>query len=307
MKTTTAWTATRRGRERIPFARPSSGLLALLVALLLFVPPLDSRELAIDPDEMLSVELATVGVDRLLGAPVVLLREPTSGDIAPITVGREQGLSILRSMEGMQPPRPMTHDLIPELLKATDARVERVLVDSLDQGTYYGFVEVTVPGQDDPVRVDARPSDAMAIAIRTGAEIRVAPDVLQDAAHLDFELPEDSVVRALGITVGLATDELREALGLVDDPGVLVNHAAGEAEEAGIEPGALILSVDGEVPERPMEFLNLVRRSDTDEVTLRYWQDGDEHSATLSTDVPEPGDPPEGLRPEEEEAPGIPL
>lgn len=301
----------------MPFRGPAArqpwrrALTALLVAPVLAfgftASATADRELAMDPGDMRVVELATVGINQLIGAPVVLLREPQSGDIAPITIGQEQGLAILRALEGVTPPRPMTHDLIPKLLGATDARVERVLVDALDRGTYYGFIEVTVPGQDQPIRVDARPSDAMAIAVRTGAEIRVAPGVLRDAGDLDIELPDDdTVVRALGVTVGAATPQLREALSLPDDPGVLVSQATGEAADAGLETGALITSVDGEAPERPMDFLSLVRRAEDDTVVVSFWHDGAEQEVALSTDVPE-GEAIPDPGSMEPDSPGIPL
>lgn len=187
-------------------------------------------------------------------------------------------------------PRPMTHDLLASVIDALGATVVRVMVDALVGSTYTGIVELSLPGQDDPVFVDSRPSDALALAVRTGASILVAPDVLVATRGLEFEgLPESQqVVSALGITVGEVSPDLREALGLPEGPGLVVSRAVGEAAERGLAPGAMLLEVNGEVPESPMNFLELVRHTPAGErAHLLVWQDGQTRELQLSTDVPD--------------------
>lgn len=249
-----------------------------------------AREPAVPVDEMLPVELATVGVESLSRSPVVVLREPDSGDVVVISIGSNEALAILLALRDVPTPRPMTHDLLASVIESLDADVERVLVDALVGGTYTGVIELGVPGQDEPVRVDSRPSDALALAVRTDAAILVAPEVLVATRGLEFEgLPDSQqVVSALGITVGEVSPDLREALGLPDDPGLVVSRAVGEAAELGLEPGAMILEVNGQVPDSPMQFLDRVRGTEPGErARLRVWQDGETRELELSTDVPE--------------------
>lgn len=264
-----------------------------------------ARELAVDVDDMVEVEIATIGLSEGTRSPVVLLREPAAREVIPIAIGTAEARAIMSVLQDVQYPRPMTHDLLGDVLGAVDARLERVFVDDLVDNVFLGMLELRVPGRDDPVRVDSRPSDAIALALRTGASIHVAPKVLEAARTIDFQgLEDDQVVNAVGITVMAANDDLRDALELPDRPGVLVSGAAGPAAEAGMRPGALIVAVNGETPESPMDFLELIRGTPADEdARIAYWQDGETHDVEVSTDVPEPR---RGGRDRERE-PGVPL
>lgn len=252
-----------------------------------------ARELAFDIDDMLEAEVGTVAVEPATGAPVVLLREPSSGDIVPIFIGPAEARAILESLSGMEPPRPMTHDLAGDLLDAAGARIERVFIDDLVAGTFLAMVELTVAGEDEPVRVDSRASDAIALALRAGAAVHISPKVLEAGRQLDYEaLEDDPVANAAGITVMAATDELREALDLPDMPGVLVSGAAGPAADAGIAAGALLLEVDGATPHSPMEFLDLVRGASEGVVRIAYWREGEVYKVELPTDTTRSPRPP---------------
>lgn len=259
------------------------------LVLLLAAGHASAREMTSDPDRLLPVELATVGVDSDTGSPIALLREPDSGEVVPIVIGTDQARAILLAMHEVPLSRPQTHDLLLDVLGELEARLERVLVDSLDNGTYLGWLEIRVAGEDQPRHIDTRPSDGLALAVRTGAEIRVAPEILEAGVPFDYAPPgTDAVVTALGITVIEARDDLREALNLPPDPGVLVTRAIGAAARAGLAEGALILEVNGEVPATPMDFLDAVSATpDGEEVKLRYWLDSAEHRIHLPTDAPQ--------------------
>ncbi len=253
-----------------------------------------AREPAVPPDEMIAVELATVGVESVSGSPVVLLRRPGSGDVVLISIGPNEALAIMLALREVPTPRPMTHDLLADVIDSVGGSVERVMVDALVGSIYTGLIELALADRDETVLVDSRPSDALALAARTGATILVAPDVLVATRGLEFEgLPGgQQVVTALGITVGEVTADLREALRLPDQRGVLVSRAVGEAAEAGVAAGAMVLEVNGEVPGSPMEFLELVRQTPAGApATLRIWQEGETREVELSTDVPEPQRP----------------
>lgn len=263
----------------------------LVAVLTLSTAQAGARELAIPESDLVPVELATVGVVPLTGTPVAVLREPESGRLLPIFIGSAEARAILMALRDIAVPRPMTHDLMADVLSKVDARLERVIVDQLRDHTYFGFLELSLPGKDSPVLVDTRPSDGMALAARTGAPVLVAPAVLEAGAKLPFEGLSDNqqVVTAMGITVVKLTDELRRAMQLPDKPGVLVSGVNELTTAAGgIDIGAVILTVNGKVPEDPMAFLALVNQTPAGEkVTLHYWQNGEEVQKRLPTKVPD--------------------
>lgn len=265
---------------------------ALLAAFLLIAAPVAvaaERELAAAVDEFVEVEVATLGMAAPHGSPVVLLREPDGGEMIPIFIGHDSARAILLALRNARLPRPLTHDLLGDVIGSLDARLTRIYVDDIADDTFLGMLELEVSGRDEPVRVDTRPSDGIALALRTGASIHVAPKVLEEARLIDYRgLDEDDqVVTAVGITVMAPTAELREALGLPDREGVVVTEAIGTARGAGIEPGALVLAVNGETPESPMGFLRLVQATPEDErVRIRFWLDEATGEVQLRTRVP---------------------
>lgn len=282
-----------------------SYLLSLLCGVALLAASMSTasaRELAAEIDEMVEVEIATVGVAGFGGPPVVLLREPGAREVIPIFIGINEAGAILRGLAGERSPRPMTHDLLSDVLGEMEATLERVYVDAIVDHTFLGMLELSLPGRDERVRIDSRPSDAIALAIHAGASIHVAPQVLEAARDIEYEGLDDQVVVALGITVAPVTADLREALGLPDQPGVLVSDVRGPAADAGLEPGALLLEVNGEVPETPLRYLELVRDTAVDEdARLRYWQQGEEYEIEVTTDVP----PREPMPRPRQDVPGI--
>ncbi|WP_234283595.1 MULTISPECIES: bifunctional nuclease family protein [Halomonadaceae] len=278
--------------------------LSLLCGVVLLAGSLatSARELAAEVDEMVEVEVATVGLAGFGGPPVVLLREPGVREVIPIFIGISEAGAILRGLAGERSPRPMTHELLGDVLGEVDATLERVYVDAIVDNTFFGMLELSLPGREETLLIDSRASDAIALALHAGASIHVAPQVLEAARSIDYEGLDERVVVALGITVTPATDDLREALGLPDRPGVLVSDVHGPAVEAGLRPGALLLEVNGEVPETPLRYLELVRDTAVDEdARLRYWQDGEEQEIEVTTDVP-PRQPMPKLQ---EDVPGI--
>ncbi len=266
---------------------------ALLAAFLLIAAPVTAaadRDLAAAVDEFIEVEVATVGMATPHGAPVVLLREPDGGEMIPIFIGHDSARAILLALRDAELPRPLTHDLLGDVIGSLDARLTRIYVDDIADDTFLGMLELEVAGRDEPVRVDTRPSDGIALALRAGASIHVAPKVLEEARLINYRgLDEDDqVVTAVGITVMAPTADLREALGLPDREGVVVTEAIGTARGAGLEPGALVLAVNGETPESPMGFLRLVHATPENErVRIRYWLNGSTEEVQLRTGVPD--------------------
>lgn len=266
-------------------------LLALLGFLLWLIPGQSTdarRVLAVPADALIAVELAAVAVVPFSGTPVVLLREPESGSIVPIFIGPAEASAIVAAQRGMTMPRPMTHDLASSLIGQLGGTLERVIVDELRDGTYFGALDIRRE-RGGNILVDSRPSDALALAVRTGAAIFVAPDVLAAGEDIPFEGLGDDVVTALGITVMLPGRELREALQLPDGPGVLVNAVRGPAAQAGIRPGALITRVNNVVIASPLMFLEQVNETPRGaSAVIEFWLEGETQTLDLAVTVPTP-------------------
>jgi len=241
------------------------------------------------PEELLLAELTTVGWDELSGSPVVLLREPESGRVLPIWIGLAEARAISLELHGVVLGRPMTHDLMAELLRTLDAELEAVVVHALREGTYYGLLRLRVSGREEPRWVDTRPSDGLALALRTGAEILVSRQLYDDLPDYRFLAPEapEQVVRALGLTV-VAVDEVwREEMSLPDRPGIVVLAAAGEAERRGLERGDLIVELGGRPAVEPVDLLEAIARTPEGEtLSVTYWRAGEETTVELSTSAP---------------------
>jgi bifunctional DNase/RNase len=126
---------------------------------------------------MVEVELAAVKVDVESRTPVILLQEREGRRrVLPIFIGPSEAQAIALAVQGVVPPRPMTHDLMRDLLDALDASLERVVVTELIDRTYYAELHLRIGGRS--LRVSSRPSDAVALAVRTGSPIFVADDLL---------------------------------------------------------------------------------------------------------------------------------
>ncbi len=147
---------------------------------------------------MVQVRVAGVALDSS-GGHVILLKPmedlSAEGRMVPIWIGEQEATSILIAVEGATPPRPLAHDLMRALLGTVGADVERVDITRIDGGTFYA--EITVTTGSGPRVVDARPSDAVALASRTGAPLFVADAVMEEAgvpAMLDGVEDEAEVV-----------------------------------------------------------------------------------------------------------------
>lgn len=242
-----------------------------------------------DPNSLVTVELATVGVDMHSRTPVVLLREAETGQSVPILVGVAEAEAIARSLHDVVMPRPMTHDLMAAVLGELNAEVEEVVVSEVRNGTFIGVLRVRVAGEDATRDVDSRPSDAMALALRTGAPIRVARQIMDEAPDIDFMAPDgdQQVVRALGISVRAPNPELREEFDLPDRDGVIAVDVSATAAEAGVQRGDLIVDVEGRTPVDPMDFFDAVQSAgSSDRVRMVLWRDGEERTIDISRDVP---------------------
>jgi bifunctional DNase/RNase len=125
-----------------------------------------------------------VSFDMVGKQPIVLLKTIDGNKFLPIWIGHPEAAAILMKLQGATTPRPMTHDLISELINELDAQCTRVSVTELKDNTFYASITLRVNGQE--LEIDSRPSDALAVAVRTSAPIFAAEEVIQESA-IEFE------------------------------------------------------------------------------------------------------------------------
>jgi uncharacterized protein len=125
-----------------------------------------------------------VSFDLVGKQPIVLLKTADGNKFLPIWIGHPEAAAILMKLQGATTPRPMTHDLVTDILSQLDAQVVRITVTELRDSTFYAQITVAQDGSE--IEIDSRPSDAIALAIRAEAPIFVADRVIEESA-IEFE------------------------------------------------------------------------------------------------------------------------
>jgi hypothetical protein len=133
---------------------------------------------------MIEVRVAHLGLDRKTNSPVVILQEMGGERVLPIWIGPGEAHAIAMELAGVKFQRPLTHDLLKQVIIGLGGELRRVLITTVRDNTYYA--ELHIHRADDVVHVDARPSDSIAVALRLKAPIFTSPDLL--------DLPEGPVI-----------------------------------------------------------------------------------------------------------------
>ncbi len=128
-------------------------------------------------------------IDPAANTPIVVLKEVNGDQLLPIWVGPFEANAIAFEIEKMSPPRPMTHDLLRNLILQMGGRVRRVVVTELHNNTFYAVIELEVAGK--MLFLDARPSDAIALALRVDAPIFVHESVLENSTSVIVERQDE--------------------------------------------------------------------------------------------------------------------
>ena len=146
-------------------------------------------------------------IDPITNMPIVILRDDEGQRILPIWVGVFEANAIALQIENVQTPRPMTHDLLKNIIDDLSAQVERIVVTELKENTFYALIHLRTNGHS--IEVDARPSDAIALALRTRSPIFVEEAVIQNARSVESSRePSMDVTRLQKWLEGLSEDEL---------------------------------------------------------------------------------------------------
>lgn len=129
-------------------------------------------------------------MDPVTNMPIVVLRDDDSTRTLPIWIGMFEAHAVAMQLENTSPARPMTHDLISQVIQAFGARVDEVHVTDVQDGTFYAVLFLTT-SKGETLALDARPSDALALALRTKVPVLVAEHVVSTAATLESPRTED--------------------------------------------------------------------------------------------------------------------
>jgi uncharacterized protein len=275
-----------------PRLAPRILLVLLLASLIQLGPPLragatesPASESPIDQEAAATGAVVPVHVAgiRMVGPDQVLLflADEKEERAMPMAVGRDQGVAIYLGKEHASTPRPLTHDLLVRILKALGAVVEKVTVTGLKQDTY--FAEITLRSGQQVHRIDARPSDAIALALRLDAPAFAAAALLRPvpsaAGPSGIRTTGD---HRLGFSVQQLEPELAESIGAGEIRGVLVAsvRAGAPAAGAGVRRGDVLEAID-ESPVSDLESFTRAAAAAAEKPRFRIWRDGT--SRTLAT------------------------
>ncbi len=155
---------------------------------------------------MIEVNIDSIRVSLLSQNRIVVLKEENSERFLPIWIGPFEADAITLQLQGMEAPRPLTHDLLRSVIETLGGEVIHIMISSLERNTYFARIVLDVNG--DTVEVDSRPSDAIALAVRVQAPISVAEEVMEQAGMMpeqEMSLTEEGAHPEFGDT---ATEDL---------------------------------------------------------------------------------------------------
>ncbi len=194
--------------------------------------------------EMRQVHVRNVVLDPQSNMPVVVLKEKNSGKILPIWIGPAEAQAITIQLRGITPPRPMTHDLLRNIISGLKAKVVRIVITDLKGGTFYAHI--VMQSADRNFSIDSRPSDAIALALRVKAPIFARAQVLRDGV-VGLAPAKLTHRDRLGVILQSMTPSLARYFGGGVSEGLLVSQVASgkPAEMSGLRPGDVISLVEG--------------------------------------------------------------
>jgi len=130
---------------------------------------------------MREAEIKALLVDPFNNAPVILLKDRDSNRAMPIWIGESEAMSIAFSLQNNEFPRPLSHDLMKTIIEDLEGSVQRIVISRVEEGTYYASIFLA-NSEGHTTEIDARPSDSLALALRTGSPIYIADEVFEASA-----------------------------------------------------------------------------------------------------------------------------
>jgi len=159
------------------------------------------------------MKIQAIALDPVSNSPVMILKEEEGERILPIWIGLLEATAIATRLENIRFSRPMTHDLIINILEHLGIKIPRIEICDLRDNTYYALLTLDIDGRE--IQIDARPSDAVALALRTGAEILVHEEVLEKSKALEEAAKAEASAQE-GVETGQDKERLKELLEKLD-------------------------------------------------------------------------------------------
>ncbi|MDH3603822.1 MAG: DUF151 domain-containing protein [Candidatus Tectomicrobia bacterium] len=197
--------------------------------------------------ELLELQVKGIALDPNGRGPVAILESPTTQKAFPMWIGQSEAQAIAIELEGVATPRPLTHILLKNILTQLDATVQRVVIHDVRNHTFYASIWLQHAAAVHTI--DARPSDAIALALGSKAPIFVAPHVLNSVQTVPLGPPKptQTLAKKFGMHMQSLDDQLAQAFQLSTTDGVLVAYVETDSQAArhGVRRGDVIIRVDG--------------------------------------------------------------
>lgn len=227
-------------------------------------------------DDAVEMKVKGVTMDPERHSPIVILEDDQGHEAFPIWIGMPEARAIALELEGVDTPRPLTHALLNNILANLKIGVRRVFIHDLRNNTY--FAKIDLQRDSETVTIDARPSDAIALAIRANAPIFVARRVLETTRTVILTGPNtrEHSAKMCGIFVQSLTPQLARIFNLTTTDGVLVASAGMESRTEGhdVRRGDVIIEADGMKIKTIQDFQNLCQNKQAGEdVVLHVTRD----------------------------------
>jgi bifunctional DNase/RNase len=227
-----------------------------VILLSVYGSPLSSLSQPLDED-ILEVKIKGVTIDPQGNTPVVILEEQQGRRAFPIWIGLPEARAIMLEMEGVSTPRPLTHVLLHNILVDLNVTIGRVIITDMQEDTFYATILLRQGNKT--LTIDARPSDAIALALHVHAPVFATKKLLDAVRTVTLQEPpaSASVVKALGMHIQNLDAPLASFFHLAKASGVLVSsvEAGSKAERHGMRRGDVITSIDGKPVKDIQDFL----------------------------------------------------
>jgi uncharacterized protein len=200
------------------------------------------------------VEIGDVGFDQQSGAHFVLLEDKTGKRSLPILIGEEEARAIMLELRGVRTERPLTYQLLRNVIQQTGNHVDRVVISDVRDQIYYAKIYL----DHGRYVIDSRPSDAIALAMGTKAPVFVAPEVFRASGSEESAsaggIGPAHTMSALDVTVQELTPELARYFQVAPDSGVLIADVGPSADKAGVQRGDVLTEIDGRAVSSAEDF-----------------------------------------------------
>jgi bifunctional DNase/RNase len=231
-------------------------------------------------------KVKTVMVDPNTQSPVVVLETVADKKLLPIWIDVPEARAIAIEIEQIKVPRPLTHDLIRNILQGLGATLQRATITDLRNSTYFAILSLGVKGQE--LQIDCRPSDAIAVALRMKAPIFASTQVLAKSKPMPSQpTHSEQTQKRLGIQAQDLTTELANLLESQQQKGVLVTEVAlgSSAMKAGLQRGDIITKANEQVISSATDLESLIQSmKSSSQIKLEVIKKG--KSTTLVIDLP---------------------